>query len=103
MAGASVGLGESRRAATSVGRRSTAGRPSDMRSRCVSQSAMVVQTVNPGCDVQPCSSDAFPRPAKRPAYSVMDLGPTEALIGPMPHWRDNLAATLERLERLERL
>ena len=58
----------------------------------------VVRTVNPNCDVRPCSSDAFPRPAKRPAYSVMDLGPTEALIGPMQDWRDNLAAVLEQLE-----
>lgn len=58
----------------------------------------IVQTVNPACDVQPCSSDAFPRPAKRPAYSVMDLGPTEALLGPMPHWRDNLAAVLEQID-----
>ncbi|MCR9160317.1 MAG: dTDP-4-dehydrorhamnose reductase [Nannocystaceae bacterium] len=54
----------------------------------------VVETVNPRCDVQPCSSDAFPRPAKRPAYSVMDLGPTEALIGTMPDWRANVAAVL---------
>ena len=58
----------------------------------------VIETVNPNCDVQPCSSDAFPRPAKRPAYSVMDLGPTEALIGPMPDWRDNVAAALQQVE-----
>lgn len=54
----------------------------------------VVETVNPSCKVEPCSSDAFPRPAKRPAYSVLDLGPTEALVGPMPQWRDNVAAVL---------
>jgi dTDP-4-dehydrorhamnose reductase len=58
----------------------------------------VVETVNPDCDVQPCSSDAFPRPAKRPAYSVMDLGPTEAIIGEMPDWRINVAAVLEQVE-----
>lgn len=54
----------------------------------------VVATVNPACDVQPCSSDAFPRPAVRPAYSVLDLAPTEAILGPMPQWRDNVAAVL---------
>ena len=73
MAGASVGLGESRRAATSVGRRSTAGRPSDMRSRCVSQSAMVVQTVNPL--PEPIGLPAVP--AKEPETS----GPQERDVG----------------------
>ncbi|MBV1858973.1 MAG: dTDP-4-dehydrorhamnose reductase [Nannocystaceae bacterium] len=60
--------------------------------------AAVVATVNPDCDVQPCSSDAFPRPAVRPAYSVLDLRPTEALLGPMPHWRDNVAAVLSQAD-----
>ncbi|MGH1347459.1 MAG: dTDP-4-dehydrorhamnose reductase [Nannocystales bacterium] len=59
--------------------------------------AAVIATVNPDCDVQPCSSEAFPRPAVRPAYSVLDLAPTEALLGPMPHWRDNVAAVLDQL------
>ncbi len=58
----------------------------------------VVKTVNPDCVVEPCSSDAFPRPAPRPAYSVLDLGPTEALVGPMPPWQDNVAAVLAQLE-----
>ena len=48
------------------------------------------------CDVQPCSSDAFPRPAKRPAYSVLDIAPTEAIVGSLPHWRQNLAAVLKK-------
>jgi dTDP-4-dehydrorhamnose reductase len=48
-------------------------------------------------EVLPCSSDEFPRPAKRPAYSVLDLSRTEALIGPMPHWKDNLADVIARI------
>jgi dTDP-4-dehydrorhamnose reductase len=50
------------------------------------------------CRVEPCSSAEYPRPAKRPSYSVLDLGPTEALIGPLPPWRDNLASVIARNE-----
>jgi dTDP-4-dehydrorhamnose reductase len=48
--------------------------------------------------VEPCTSAEFPRPAKRPAYSVLDLSATERLIGPMPDWRENLAKVSRRLE-----
>jgi dTDP-4-dehydrorhamnose reductase len=46
-------------------------------------------------DVEPCGSDEFPRPAKRPGYSVLDIDRTEAAIGPMPDWRENLQHVLE--------
>jgi len=45
--------------------------------------------------VPPVSSDEFMRPARRPRYSVLDCSATTALIGPLPHWRDALAAALE--------
>lgn len=48
--------------------------------------------------VEPCTSTEFPRPAKRPAYSVLDLSETEKLIGAMPDWRENLAKVARRLE-----
>ena len=48
--------------------------------------------------IEPCTAAEFARPAPRPAYSVLDLGPTEALVGPMPDWHDNLANVLARLE-----
>ncbi|MFN0134248.1 MAG: dTDP-4-dehydrorhamnose reductase [Phycisphaerales bacterium] len=48
--------------------------------------------------VEPCTSAEFPRPAKRPAYSVLDIAHTERLIGPMPDWKANLAEVIARLE-----
>jgi dTDP-4-dehydrorhamnose reductase len=48
--------------------------------------------------VEPCTSAEFPRPAKRPAYSVLDLSRTEELLGPMPSWKKNLADVMKRLE-----
>jgi len=56
----------------------------------------VVKQGNPSCVVEPCGSEEYPRPAKRPAYSVLDLQPTEALIGAMPDWRTNVDAALAR-------
>lgn len=44
--------------------------------------------------VEPCASSEFVRPASRPAYSVLDLSRTDALIGPSRDWRDNLADVL---------
>ena len=48
--------------------------------------------------VEPCTTAEFPRPAKRPAYSVLDLAPTERIVGPMPSWQENLASVMARLE-----
>ena len=57
----------------------------------------VIEQVNPACVVSPCTTADFPRPAKRPAYSVLDLAPTEALIGPMPAWQAQVADVVRRL------
>ncbi len=53
---------------------------------------------NPACTVEPCTSAEFPRPARRPSYSVLDLAETGALIGPLTDWKANLDSVLARLE-----
>jgi len=45
--------------------------------------------------VNPCTSDEYKQVAKRPAYSVLDLSRTDALIGPSKPWQENLAEVLQ--------
>ena len=48
--------------------------------------------------IKPCSTAEFPRPAKRPAYSVMNCDKLSALLGRKPiTWRDGLRAHLADL------
>lgn len=46
------------------------------------------------CLINPCTSDAFPRPAKRPAYSTLDISATERLIGLLPRWERGVEQSL---------
>lgn len=57
----------------------------------------IAARVNPACRVTPCTTAEFPRPAERPAYSVLDLTATEAIAGPLPSWREALGAVLEEM------
>lgn len=59
----------------------------------------IVSLIGASCRVEPCTSDAYPRPAARPAYSVLDLSQTETRIGPMIPWQLALANCLQRMER----
>jgi dTDP-4-dehydrorhamnose reductase len=48
-----------------------------------------------GVEVEPCTTDEFPRPASRPAYSVLDCTKLERLRGkPMAPWKDALLTYL---------
>lgn len=57
----------------------------------------IARHTNANCRVEPCTTDKFPRSAKRPANSVLDLSLTEAALGVMPHWKDNLGRVMEAL------
>jgi len=46
------------------------------------------------CRVDPCTSAEFVRPATRPAYSILDLSKTEAILGPSADWHEHVAAVL---------
>lgn len=59
--------------------------------------AEIVRLGGAACVVEPCTSAEYPRPAPRPAYSVLDLRETEAAIGPMTPWRAALADVMRRL------
>lgn len=54
----------------------------------------IASHTNPACTVHPCTSDEYPLPAKRPGYSVFDLNKTEAIVGVMAAWEENLKAVL---------
>lgn len=58
----------------------------------------IAGAINPAVEVLAQTTLELGRPAPRPAYSVLDISATESLLGPMPHWKDNLRDALARLE-----
>lgn len=53
---------------------------------------------NDKCDIQPCHSDEFPSPVKRPAYSVLDKTKIKETFGlTVPYWTDSLRKCLANL------
>lgn len=56
----------------------------------------IVELVAADADVEPVTTDAFPRPAPRPAYSVLDISRFVRALGrPMPDWADALGRYLD--------
>jgi hypothetical protein len=51
------------------------------------------------CDIQPCHSDEFPSPVKRPAYSVLDKFKIKDTFGiTIPYWTDSLRKCIAALQ-----
>lgn len=54
------------------------------------------------CDVQPCHSNEFPSPVKRPAYSVLDKTKIKETFGvEVPYWVDSLKVCINNLKNNE--
>jgi dTDP-4-dehydrorhamnose reductase len=60
--------------------------------------ALIAEVVNPDCQVDPCTSEEFPRPAPRPTYSVLDISATEQLVGPLIPWEARVRDVLAQVE-----
>lgn len=54
---------------------------------------------NTSCDIQPCHSDEFPSPVKRPAYSVLDKTKIKETFGiKIPYWTDALKVCMANMK-----
>ena len=54
---------------------------------------------NTECDIQPCHSNEFPSPVKRPAYSVLDKTKIKETYGlKIPYWTESLRTCINNLK-----
>ena len=50
------------------------------------------------CDIRPCTSEEYPSPVKRPAYSVLDKSKISETFGiAVPQWEDSLKKCLKNI------
>lgn len=55
-----------------------------------------------GCNVKPVTTEDYPTPAARPAYSVLDKNKIKKTFGiTIPYWEDSLAKVISRLDKME--
>lgn len=55
---------------------------------------------NTGCDIQPCHSDEFPSPVKRPSYSVLDKTKVKQTFEiTVPYWTDSVKQCIKNLKK----
>jgi dTDP-4-dehydrorhamnose reductase len=53
--------------------------------------ASILEMIGGSCNIQPTSTDNYPTPARRPAYSVLDNSKLQQRFGlQLPNWRDSL-------------
>lgn len=56
---------------------------------------------NTDCDIQPCHSNEFPSPVKRPAYSVLDKTKIKETFGiKIPYWTESLKTCINNLKNI---
>lgn len=56
---------------------------------------------NTACDIQPCHSNEFPSPVKRPAYSVLDKTKVKTTFGTkVPYWTVSLRKCMENMKKM---
>ena len=54
---------------------------------------------NTDCDIQPCHSDEFPSPVKRPSFSVLDKAKVKEKFGiKVPYWTDSLRKCMSNMK-----
>ena len=57
---------------------------------------------NTTCDIEPCHSDEFPSPVKRPAYSVLDKTKIKEIFGvKVPYWTDSLKVCMGNMKAIK--
>ena len=57
---------------------------------------------NGACDIQPCHSNEFPSPVRRPAYSVLDKTKVKNTFGiRIPYWTDSLQTCMNNLKQTQ--
>jgi len=55
---------------------------------------------NTDCDIQPCHSDEFPSPVKRPSFSVLDKTKIKNTFGiKIPYWTESLRICINNLKK----
>ncbi|MDD3517594.1 MAG: dTDP-4-dehydrorhamnose reductase [Chromatiales bacterium] len=63
----------------------------------IREEALVLGLLDRAVPVQPIPSSAFPTPARRPSFSVLDKVQSWPLLGTPPHWRTSLRRMLHEM------
>jgi dTDP-4-dehydrorhamnose reductase len=65
----------------------------------IQEEALAAGLLRRAVPIKPISTAAYPLPARRPVYSVLDVADTETLLGvTFPHWRESLRSMLKELQ-----